>query len=94
MTNHLARMLNIRPESGGAIMVHTHYLPAFAKPHPSDPHFAAAVCDRYITPSQHSDQPTCPDCQTALQESDIHEGYISEHDERVEEDEPLPGRWA
>lgn len=93
MTNHIANLLG-GFETGGRLIVHTHYLPSFAKPHPRDPEFAAAVCGRYITPTKHASEPTCPECQTILQSSDIHEGYIVEHDERHDEDEPLSGRWS
>jgi hypothetical protein len=93
MTNHIASLLG-GFETGGRLIVHTHYIPAGAPGHPRDGELQRAVCGQYALVSEkHSLDPTCPKCQTVLQESDIHEGYISEHDERVEEDEPLPRRW-
>ncbi len=83
MTQHIARMLRLEPEVG-TFTVHTHYVPAYAPSHPSDPARQAGVCGQYVPLQQHSLDPTCPACQTALQGDD----------DRCEEDEPLPRRWS
>ncbi len=90
MTNHIAHLLG-GFETGGRLIVHTHYIPAMAASHPRDHELQKAVCGQYALASQkHSLEPTCPNCQTVLQADDV------ERDERTEAEnnEPLPRRWS
>ncbi len=90
MTQHIASLLG-GFESGGRLVVHTHYIPAGAPSHPRDGELQRSICNRYVLASEkHSLEPTCPNCQAVLQAADV------EQDERAEAEnnEPLPRRWS
>lgn len=68
MTNHIAALLG-GFETGGRLVVHTHYIPAMAPSHPRDHELQRACCGQYALSSEkHSLEPTCPNCQAAIAE--------------------------
>jgi len=67
MTAHIARML-FESETGGRLVVHTHYVPAMAQTHPRDGELQRAVCGQYVFPQEkHALEPTCPACKSAIE---------------------------
>jgi len=71
MTAHIARLLNLQFETGGRLVVHTHYVPAMAPTHPSTSELQRTVCGQYVFPGElHALEPTCPNCVRLLAEDD------------------------
>ena len=101
MTAHIARMLSLEFETGGRLVVHTHYVPAGAPSHPRDHELQRAVCGQYVFPQEkHALEPSCPNCVRLMAEDDVkcehgvamdvhccncHSGYIFERDHTCEE---------